>query len=196
MADSTRVSDLIKALRQGDRAAFDALFSLVYEQLRSAAHRQLSSQNPGRTLNTTALVHETYLKMARASALSAVDRGHFFRLAAKAMRQILVDHARGHLAKKRGGEWIRVDTDVAGLALEQRAGEMVSLDRALESLAAMDGRLAEVVELRFFAGLTVQETGAALGVAPRTVKRDWQKARMYLNRAMSDEAFPANPGGV
>lgn len=187
MPDHREFRELVAALREGDRTALDELFTLVYDRLRVAAHRELASQAPGRTLNTTALVHETYMKLARTAGLDAVDRGHFFRLAAKAMRQILVDHARAHLTQKRGGSWIRVDADVAGLAVEARASEMVALDGALAQLASVDPRLAEVVELRFFADLSVEEAGEALGIAPRTVKRDWQKARLFLNRAMAGE---------
>ncbi len=128
------------------------------------------------------------MKLARTAGLDAADRGHFFRVAAKAMRQILVDHARAHLTQKRGGSWVRVDLDPSLLAVETRAAEMVALDAALGELAALDPRLAEVVELRFFADLSVEEASEALGVAPRTVKRDWQKARLFLNRAMAGDS--------
>lgn len=185
MADGRRFRELVAALREGDRAAFDELFTLVYDRLRAAAHRELATQSPGRTLNTTALVHETYMKLARSAGLDPSDRGHFFRLAAKAMRQILVDHARAHLTQKRGGSWVRVDADLSRLAVETRASEMLALDGALAELAALDPRLAEVVELRFFADLSVNEASEALGIAPRTVKRDWQKARLFLNQAMA-----------
>lgn len=187
MASQDQLDTLIAGLRQGDRASLDAVFSLVYDRLRAAAHRQLRTQVPGGTLNTTALVHETYVKLARASGIQAGDRKHFLRLAAKAMRQILVDRARAHLTRKRGGGWIPVDAKLAGLAVGARATEVLALDEALSDLARLDERLARVVELRFFAGLSVEETGEALEVGSRTVKRDWQKARMFLNRAISDD---------
>jgi RNA polymerase sigma factor (TIGR02999 family) len=187
MDSQQELDALIAGLRQGDRASLDALFSLVYDRLRTAAHRQLLSQIPGGTLNTTALVHETYVKLARTSGIDAGDRKHFLRLAAKAMRQILVDRARAHLTRKRGGGWVPVDANLAGLSVGVRAAEVLALDEALSALAQLDARLAKVVELRFFAGLSVEETGEALEIGSRTVKRDWQKARMFLNRAIADE---------
>lgn len=176
---------LIQGIRRGDKEALDVLFTMVYQRLRTAAHRQLQAQVPGGTLNTTALVHETYVKLARTAGIHASDRKHFFRVAAKAMRQILVDRARANLTQKRGGSWVAVDADLAGLTIGARAAEVLALDEALSALANLDARLARVVELRFFAGLSVEETGAALDIGSRTVKRDWQKARMYLNRAIS-----------
>jgi len=176
--------ELIDGLRRGDKGALDALFTLVYERLCTAAHRQLRDQAGG-TLNTTALVHETYVKLARTAGIQAADRKHFFRVAAQAMRQILVDRARANLAQKRGGGRVPMDVDQAGLSIGARAAELLALDRALSALAILDPRLARVVELRFFAGLSVEETGEALEIGSRTVKRDWQKARMFLNRAIS-----------
>lgn len=177
---------LIAGLRLGDRASLDALYTLVYDRLRAAARRQLHSQVPGGTLNTTALVHETYVKLAQASRLDASDRRHFLRLAATAMRQILVDRARAHLTRKRGGGSIPVDASLAVLSMDARASEVLALDEALTALEQLDARLAKVVQLRFFAGLTVEETAEALEIGVRTVKRDWQKARMFLNRAIAD----------
>lgn len=176
------IARLLEELRAGDRGALDRLFPLIYADLRQRAHRQLAASRPGDSLSTTALVHETYLKLTTSSHQSYADRIHFFAVASRAMRQILVDYARQHSAEKRGGGADPLSFDRVELAFPERASDVVALDEALERLARLDERLARVVELRFFAGLSVEETGAALDLSPRTVKREWQKARAWLYR--------------
>lgn len=159
----------------------DRAFPLVYDELRRLAHRQLRREAEGHSLNTTALVHEAYLRLGEGSAGTWNDREHFFALAATAMRRILVDHARRLHAVKRGEGARRVDLDdVAALAVEERAAILVALDEALDRLAALEPRQAQVVECRWFAGLTEEETATALGIGLRTAKRDWAMARSWL----------------
>lgn len=183
------ITRLLVDLRGGDRAALDRLFDLVYQDLHERARRQLGRRSPGTTLSTTVLVHETYLKLADAMHLELEDRRHFFAVAAKAMRQIAVDHARRASAQKRGGGVWDVSLDDAGLAAsseDRPAADIVALDRALDQLAELDERLARTVELRYFAGLSVEETAEVMGVSERTVKRDWAKARAFLYEALNE----------
>lgn len=182
------VTLLLAAARNGDRAAVDAVFAAVYAELRRIAHGQLRRTPHGATLRTTAIVHEAYLKLVRQESLRWEDRGHFFAVAALAMRQILVSYARRYLAEKRGGGARRMTLDDVELPVEDRAAELVALDEALARLAERDARMAQVVELRFFAGLSVEETATALGIGERTVKRDWQFARTYLHRELHGAA--------
>ena len=184
MAAVTEVTELLVAVSAGDRGAMDRLFPLVYRELQACAHRQLSRRDSGETLNTTALVHETYLKLTANDRQTYNDRVHFFAVAAGAMRQILVDYARRASAGKRGGGAKELSLDPAELASAERADELVALDEALTELAAADSRLARTVELRFFGGLSVEETADVLGTSPRTVKRDWRKARALLYEAL------------
>jgi RNA polymerase sigma factor (TIGR02999 family) len=184
------ITRLLHAARGGDGNALDALYPLVYRDLQGVAHRVLLSGRPGDTLNTTALVHEAYLKLHGASRFEPVDRRHFFAVAARAMRQIIVDHARSRGAQKRGGERQRVDLDAATIAADDSAGAVLALEDALEKLATLDERLARVVELRFFGGLSVEETAEILEVDPRTVKRDWRKARAVLYLTLEGRGAP------
>ena len=180
-ADPERQSltDLLLQVRQGTPEAMDRLFSLVYPQLRRIAHRQLQGERPGHTLGTTGLVHEAYLKLIDQSRIDWQDRGHFFAMAARAMRQILVDYARRYRTQRRGGGLQRVAlTD--GLAVEEQAELVLAVDEALGRLAGVNERLSRVVECRYFAGLTEEETAVALGVTARTVGRDWVKAKGWL----------------
>lgn len=170
-------------MRNGDDTAMDRLFPLVYREFHDRAHRQLVQRRPGDTLSTTALVHEAYLKLVDASNRSYRDRVHFFAVASRAMRQILVDYARRSAAHKRGGGRV-VTLEPDAIGNPDRAEELVALDEALERLERLDPRLVRTVELRFFGGLSVEETADALGVSPRTVKRDWQKARAFLFHAI------------
>ncbi len=179
--DITRV---LADLRAGDGSAMDRLMEMVYDDLRKRAHWQLRSS--GGTLSTTALVHETYLRLAAASEPAWEDRYHFFNVAAKAMRQIVIDYARERAAQKRGGGAMRVELDDQMLAVESQAEELLTIDAALSKLELAEPRLAQVVELRFFAGLSVEEVGAALGVTSRTAKRDWRKARELLRGFLSN----------
>ncbi|HEX8692899.1 MAG TPA: ECF-type sigma factor [Longimicrobium sp.] len=163
----------------------DELYPVVYAELRRMAHRQLRREREGHTLCTTALVHEAYLRLSRQRPGWA-DRGHFLAAAAQAMRRILVDHARRHLAARRGGGLRRVDLDSVTIAVEERAAALVALDDALGELAAIDARLGRVVECRFFSGLSEEETAEALRVTSRTVRRDWVKAKGWLLHALKE----------
>jgi len=182
-ADPTQ---LLAESRHGSREALDALFSLVYDDLRARAHHLLQGQPSGLTLSTTALVHESYLKLIRSERLSLQDRAHFLALAAHAMRLVLVSYARGHGAEKRGGGATPLELDEALVLSNERAEQLLALDEALERLAQLNDRLSRTVELRFFGGLTLEETAEALSVAPSTVKLDWQKARAWLYRELRD----------
>jgi RNA polymerase sigma factor (TIGR02999 family) len=188
--DSDEVTRLLVAARDGDRNALDALYPIVYADLRGVAHRALSGGRPGDTLNTTALVHEVYIKLHGSAAFSPQDRRHFFAIAARDMRQIVVDHARGRAAQKRGGEFQRVDLDDATIAGDDSGRALLALEDALQKLGELDERLARVVELRFFGGLTVEETAEVLDVDPRTVKRDWRKARAILYLTLEGDSAP------
>ena len=178
------VTGLLLAWRAGDGTALDRLFPLVYEELRRIAHRQLGRERSGHTLGTTALVHESYLKLVDQTRARWEDRAHFFAIAAGAMRRILVDYARRHRAAKRGGT--RVGLDDATLVADERADTLVALDEALTRLAEVDERLGRVVECRFFGGLSEEETAQALGVTARTVRRDWVKAKAWLHQALRE----------
>lgn len=174
------VTQLLNAVRAGDAHALDAVFTRVYDELRMLA-RRVRAGRAGQTLDTTALVHEAWIKLVPAVDVDWESRAHFFGVAARAMRQILVDAARRRLAKKRGGEdnW-QVTLDEGSHAAPVRAAELVALDAALERLAAVDPRRAQVVEHRFFAGLTTRETAEVLGISTGTVERDWRAARAWL----------------
>jgi RNA polymerase sigma factor (TIGR02999 family) len=177
------VTQLLAAFQRGDRDALDRLLPLVYDELRRLARRQLSREHGQRTLNATALVHEAYLKLA-GGGIDAADRAHFLAVAARAMRQVLVDHARRRKAVRRGGEWrITTFTDRPGEGTFD-PGEMLALDQALEQL---DPRQRQVVECRFFAGMEEREIAAALGLTERTVRRDWVKARAWLYQVLYPE---------
>ncbi|HMU62224.1 MAG TPA: sigma-70 family RNA polymerase sigma factor [Gemmatimonadales bacterium] len=179
------MTELLHQAGAGDPTAAAAVFPLVYDELRQLAHRQLRRESSGHSLNTTALVHEAYLKLVDQTRAQIRDRAHFFAVAATAMRRILVDHARRHGAAKRGAGAKRVPLEmVDGLAPDERADLLVALDTALVRLAALDERQARVVECRFFGGLTEEETAEALGTSTRTVKRDWAKARSWLYQAL------------
>lgn len=181
-ADITRLLDLA---RNGDRDALNELIPLVYKELRELAHIQRARQRPDDTLNTTALVHEVYERLARGSG-SFADRQHFFRVAAKAMRNILVDQARARGRQKRGGNAPVEALDESILVPAENVESVVALDEALSRLEALDTRQAEVVELRYFVGLTIPETADVLGLSSATVKRDWLAARAWLRMALSE----------
>lgn len=186
MALEHEITGLLAELRSGERGALDRLFSLVYEDLHARAARELRRRSPGETLSTTVLVHELYLKLANAAPLAVEDRRHFFALAARAMRQIVVDHARRALARKRRAGARATTLDVPDLSPGVEPAELLALDGALAELTELDERLARTVELRFFGGLSVEETAEMMEVSPRTVKRDWRKARAFLHRTMAD----------
>ena len=186
MPDSSDVTALLGQLQEGRDEAADALFPLVYDELRDLAHRQLRRRRPGQTLNTTALVHEVYLKLANAEQTGWNDRAHFFAVSAKAMRRIIIDYARKKAAQKRGGDHRPVSFDEAMMASQERATTLVVLDRALTALTERDERMGRVVELRFFGGMTEKEVAEVVGVSARTVRRDWRKARAWLAQALSE----------
>jgi RNA polymerase sigma factor (TIGR02999 family) len=184
------ITQILRELRGGSSGAVETLLPLVYDELRAMAHRRL---NPGArdvTLDTTALVHEAYVRLFDRSQLDWNDRRHFFSVAAIAMRQIIVDHARRRSAEKRGGAMRRVDLDATNLAVDEQAEEIVALNDALSRLAKLDERLARTVELRFFGGLSVEEVAEVMQTSERTVKRDWRKARALLFQAITSEGEP------
>lgn len=183
MLATTDITALLAQARSGDERAVDHLLPQVYERLRQLAHRYLIGQ-VHHTLSTTALVHEAYLSLVNQRDAVWQDRAHFLGYAATAMRHILVDHARRKGAQKRGGGQASLDWQSAEIPVECIAGEMVALDAALARLATLDERLGKVVELRFFAGLTVEEVAAVLGITSRSVVRDWNKARLFLHHAL------------
>jgi RNA polymerase sigma-70 factor, ECF subfamily len=176
-------NDLTQLLRRwshGDRGALDELMPLIYKELHKLAKRYMRQQEPGHTLQTTAVIHEAYLKLGGNSEKDWESRAHFFGVAAKAMRHVLVDHARTRRASKRGGE-IRIEQLEEGTDFGvARAAELIALDDALTSLAGQYPRQAEVVELRYFGGLSVEETAGALKISPETVARDWRFAKAFL----------------
>jgi RNA polymerase sigma factor (TIGR02999 family) len=186
------VTRLLLDFESGDKAALEALFPIVYDELRSVAHRQRRNWNGDATMDTTALVHEAYLKLVDVDHLGARSRVHFLRVAAMAMRQILCNYARDQRAAKRGGDAPRVSLDVLGEAAanvnfsDEQAEILSELDEALGRLEQVDQRLAAVVECRFFGGLTIEDTASALDVSVATVKRDWTLARSWLYREMNN----------
>lgn len=169
--------------RTGPQVA-DALVPLLYDELRAMAHRQLAAERRGVTLNTTGLVHEAYLRLVDDSGLPFGNRAYFFGAAAQAMRRVLVDAARRRRRRKRGGGQEPLDLDAVQLATDEFAADLLDLEEALVQLAVAYPRQARVVECRYFGGLSVEETSAALDLAPRTVKRDWALARAWLHRAL------------
>jgi RNA polymerase sigma factor (TIGR02999 family) len=182
--DSLDVTGLLLAWRGGDVGALDRLMPLVYDELRGIAHRQLGGERPSHTLGTTGLVHEAYLKLVDQTRVQWSDRSHFFAVAAKVMRRILVSYARRVRAEKRGGAPKRVSLTDALLVAEQRADTLLALDEALATLGSLDERLSQVIECRFFGGLSEEETAEVMGVTARTVRRDWVKAKGWLHRML------------
>lgn len=178
----TEITRLLLLWGEGKKEAADELFGLLYRELRRLAHLQLRRRRPGETLSTTALVNEAYLKLVDRSRLSLAGRHHFYSLAARAMRQILVDYARRQGSEKRGGKALRSELEAGEIPVAERTAELVAIDEALTELEALEPRLGRVVELRFFAGLSVEEAAQVLEVGERTVRRDWQKARAFLYR--------------
>ena len=175
----------LQAWGAGESSARERVFPLVYDELRRIAHRQLQRERSGHTLDTTALVHEAYLRLASPTSRNFQDRSHFFAVAAIAMRRILVDYARRHRTGKRGDAPRRVSLTDTTLVADTRADTLLAVDEALTELARIDPRLSRVVECRFFAGLTEEETADILGVTARTVRRDWTKAKGWLHRTLS-----------
>jgi RNA polymerase sigma factor (TIGR02999 family) len=181
------LTELLQAVREGDGAAVDQVFVLTYRELRELAHQRLRRTTPMTVLDTTSLVHECYLRLVRLGQLNASDRSHFLAYAARVMRSIIVDTIRNRMAQRRGGGELHVTlgTDVADsvAASEQEA---LRVDEALQELAKLDERLVKVVEMRYFVGLSPEEIADALGVTSRTIRRDWEKARLLLHATLTD----------
>lgn len=183
--DSTDVTPLLAGLNAGDAGSLDRVIALVYEELRRIAHRQLAGEQSGHTLDTGALVHEAYLKLRQLDRMEWRSREHFLAMAARVMRRVLVDYAEARRAQKRGGAPIPVAIDAVALAADQPGEEILALDEALRRLEALSERQSRVVECRFFAGMSVEETAAALDLSEATVNRDWVVARAWLNRELT-----------
>ncbi len=183
MADASEVTRILEDLRGSD--AVEQVLPAVYDELKSLARRELSRERPDHTLGATALVHETYLKLAKLDRIQWRSRSHFFGACAGAMRRILVNHAERRGAKKRGGGAKHLPLDDAMATAATRPGELLALDQALERLEAFDPQLSKIVEFRYFAGMTIEETAEALGSSPATVKRQWALARAWLNRELA-----------
>ena len=182
------VTDLLQRWSTGDREAAEEVLPLVYDELRGIAARELRRGPRGQTLQATALVHEVYLRLSSREGFRLSSRPHFFALAARLIRQILVDHARRQNRLKRGGQAARVTlTETAGL-VEPRDPDLLAVDEALEKLEKLDPRKASIVELRFFAGLTLEETAEQLGISPETVGREWRRARAWLSNELEGGA--------
>jgi len=186
---SSPITVLLVRWREGDRAALDQLMPIVYDELRRLARHYLRQERSDHTLQSTALVHEAYLRLAGGNPPEWQGRAHFFGIAARIMREILVEHARGHNAAKRGGTACRLSLDDAIALPNHTDVDIVELDRALSKLASLDEQQSRIVELRFFSGLTIEDTSEVLGISPATVKRDWVTARAWLYRAMTGEAL-------
>jgi len=189
MADVTQI---LNAIEQGDPHAAEELLPLVYEELRKLAAQRLAEEKPGQTLQATALVHEAYLRLVGAQKVQRWDsRGHFFAAAAEAMRRILINRARDKKRVKRGGERRRVDLDRIEIALDTNDEQLIALDEALTQLAVEDPDAARLVNLRFYAGLTLKDAAASLGLAPRTAERQWAYARAWLYARLRPDDSPS-----
>ena len=183
----SQVSQLLMNWSEGDKAALDQLIPLVHAELRRLAKRYMGRQNPGHTLQTSALINEAYLRLVDQQSVQWQDRAHFFAVSAQIMRNILIDHARKYQYAKRGGGARKVSLDESAVMPEQRAAELVVLDDALDKLATVDPRKSQIVELRFFGGLSYDETAEVMKISARTVQREWRAARAWLQRAMRDQ---------
>lgn len=181
------VTELLAEWQQGDAAAFDKLTPLVYDELRRIAHRYVRRERNGHTLQTTELVNEAYARLLGRDRIEWQNRAHFFGFTAQVMRHILIDHARRRQFAKHGGDAQQVSMDNVAVMSQQRAAELVALDEALDELARLDPRKSRVVELRYFGGLSLEQTADALQVSLMTVRRDWRAAKAWLYRRMRNE---------
>ena len=181
--NSNEISTLLRAWSKGDQSAVERLTAIVYEELRRLAHYYMQRERPGHTLQTTALVNEAYIRLVDYKRMQWQDRAHFFAVAAQVMRRILVDHARSHNIKRGGGVPHVVLDDVAVVSGD-RTGDLVALDDAMNALARLDPRKVQIIEMRFFGGLSVEETAEVLKVSPATVRRDWSIAKFWLYREL------------
>ncbi len=189
------VTALLTAWSEGDQSALDRLVPLVYAELRRVAHRRMRAEHQGDVLQTTALIHEAYLRLIDARRVRWENRAHFFAVSAKLMRQILVDVVRTQGARKRGGGVAHIAFDEAALPAPERGGTLVALDAALDALAQVDARMSQVVELRYFGGLSETEVAEVLGVSEKTVMRDWRMAKLWLGRELGRGAAGPSRGG-
>jgi RNA polymerase sigma factor (TIGR02999 family) len=189
-ASTHEVTRLLQAWSSGDESALERLTPLVYGQLHRLAHSYMCREQRGQTLQTTALVHEVYLKLVNVENVDWQNRAHFYGLCARLMRRILIDLARSRNYQKRGGQIPHIELEEAATVSAAVGSELLAVDDALKQMAALDARKSDVVELRFFGGLTVEETATALGVSPETVMRDWKLAKAWLLRELSPEASP------
>jgi len=188
MTDDSRANDvtgLLLSWRQGDAGALDRLVPLVYDELRRVARRHLRRERPGHSLQATALVHEVYLRLVDVDRMTLKSRTHFFAVAARLMRQILVDHARRKGAGKRGGGVTMMSLDEVSPAAQTSNVDVLALDQALDALSSFDPQQCRVVELRFFAGLNIDEAAEALGISTATVEREWAMAKAWLYQRLS-----------
>lgn len=185
MSSSQHITALLVRWREGDRAAFDEMMPLVYKELRRLAHNYMRRQRQDHTLQTSALINEAYLRLIDHKNMRWQNRAHFVAVAAQAMRRILVDHARARGYDKRGGGAQKMALDEEAIVAKAKSAELIALDDALADLAAVDPRKDRIVELRYFGGLSVEETAEVLGVSPVTVMREWRAAKLWLRRALS-----------
>lgn len=187
MSNKQNITQLLTTLNDGDETAYKKLFSLVYDELRNIANRQLNYEYSDHTFSKTELVHEAYLKLIDHSSIDFNDRTHFYAIAARSMRQLLVDYARKKKADKRGGGQKPLPLDESLVQINDHAEQIIELDEHLEQLNELDERLAQIVELRFFAGLSIDETAKMLNLSASTVNRDWAKARGWLYQRLKSE---------
>ena len=187
VATQDNITELLVGYGRGDKKALDKLMPIVYEELRRQAARYLRKEQPGHTLQTTALIHEAYVRLVDQRHVQWQNRAHFFGIAAQLMRRILVDHARTKKRVKRGGSDVKVSIDDANVAVKGQDLDVVALDEALQRLAEIDEQQSRVVELRFFSGLTVEETAEVMGISKATVKRDWSMAKAWLHRELTGD---------
>jgi len=180
------VTQLLADWGKGDRSALDKLLPLVHSELRRIAQRQMSQERPGHTLQATALVNEAYLKLAGQQGFDWQNRAHFFAVCAQVMRHILIDHARAHARDKRGGGAVKVSLNDALVVAEDQASHFIALDEALRRLESLDPQKGKIVELRYFGGLSIEEAAEVLNISPRTVRREWQRAKAWLYRMMTE----------
>jgi RNA polymerase sigma factor (TIGR02999 family) len=185
-----QVTGLLIAWGKGDESAFEQLVPLVHAELRRLAHREMGRERAGHTLQTTALVNEAYMRLIDVSRVKWQDRAHFFAMSARLMRRILVDHARGRQAQKRGGTTRKISFEESLVVSPERGEDLVALDDALQALAVVDARKCQVVEMRYFGGLSVEESAEALRVSPETIMRDWRLAKVWLLRELSGGQRP------
>ena len=189
-ASTHEVTGLLQAWASGDEVALEQLMPVVYDELHRLAHRYMAAEQPGQTLQTTALVHEVYLRLVDVNNVDWQNRAHFYGLCALLMRRILIDFARSRNYQKRGGHFPHIELEEAATVSAVVGSELLAVDEALKQLAVVDARKSEVVELRFFGGLTVEETATALRVSEETVMRDWKLVKAWLLRELSHEASP------